>query len=218
MAIDQLQKTGPVPIDAEGVRKAESHLAAALAHHLGGGDEGPLRGFAVPEVALQIEQPRLAHQIEIEILGLQAHRSPQVRAHGALGIGADQNQAAGRGGSRGSWRGVEPGSHRADVVSKDRAKLIIPHPADEGGPATKLGNAGQGVGRRSTGGFEARPTGGVEPLGLALINEGHGALGEGVIGEKAVVGLDQNINDGVADGHDIKALVGIKLGRGGVRH
>ena len=103
-------------------------------------------------------------------------------------------------------------------MGKDRAQLVIAHPADEAGPAPQLGDAGQGVGGGAAGGFQARADAGVEPLGLGFIHQGHGALGQAVVIEDVVLGLDQHINNGVADADDIEAGPGGGAGLGGLRH
>ena len=203
MTIDQFEEAGAVPINAEGIGEAEGHLAAALPHHLGGGDEGPLGRLTVPEIALQVEKLGLGHQIEIEVFRFQIHRGSQIGAHGALGIGTHQDQTTGRGGSAGGSGCIEAGADGTDVMGEDR---------------TELGDAGQGVGRRAAGGFQAGAAGRVELLGPGLIDQGHRALGELVGVEKAVIGLDEHIDDGVADRDNIERLAGVEQGHAGFRH
>ena len=150
MAIHQLLEAGAMAIHAEAIGEGEGHLAAAAAHHLGCGKKGPFGLLAVPQVTLQVEHLGLAHQVEVEVGRIQAHRGAQVGAHGALGIGGDQDQAAGRGGAALGRGGFEASSNRPDVVGEDRTELVVANPANEAGPPPQLGDAGQGVGRRST--------------------------------------------------------------------
>ena len=146
MAIHKLQEAVAVALHAEGIGEAEGHFSPVGPRHFSGGDEGLFGVIAVPQVALQVEHLGLGHHLQVEVCGIQAHRCPEVGAHGALGIGGDQDQAAGRRGSCGGrWR-FEAGAHRANVVGKDRPKLVVPHPANEAGPAAQLGDARQGVG------------------------------------------------------------------------
>ena len=63
MAIDQLLEAVPVPFNAEGIGKGEGHLAPLGADQFGRSDEGPLGRFAVPEVALQIQQLGVGHHL-----------------------------------------------------------------------------------------------------------------------------------------------------------
>ena len=95
MAIDQLLEALAVPFDAESIGEGEGHLAPLGADQLGRGNEGPLGGFAVPEVALQIEQLGVGHHLQVQVGRIQADGGPQVGAHRALGIGGDQDQATG---------------------------------------------------------------------------------------------------------------------------
>ena len=211
VAIHQLLKAVAMAVDTEGIGEGKGHLAAAGARHLGGGDEGALGGIAVPEIALEVEQMGLAHQIKIEVFGLEIHRGAQVGAHRALGIGGHQDQAAGRGGTVVRGGRVELGADGADVVAEDAPELVVAHAADEGGASSELGDAGERVGSGAAGGLEARAHARVEPLGLRLIHQGHRALAEAMVGEEGVIRLHQHVHDGVADADHIERL-------GGERH
>ena len=119
MAIHQLLEAVAVAFHAEGIRETQRHLAAMGAGHLSGGDEGPLGGLAVPEIALKVEKFCLGHQIQIQIGRIQPHRGPQVGAHGALGVWGHQDQTAGRAGPTAGGGGIKAGTHRANVMGKD---------------------------------------------------------------------------------------------------
>ena len=207
MAIHQFKEAFAMTIDAEGIGEGKGYLAATGTHRGGRRQEGLFGRFAVPQVALQVENFRLGHQIQVQVPGVQAHGSPQIGAHRALGIRGDQNQAAGGGGATGRCGGVKAGTHRSNVVGENRPQLVIAHPADEGRLAAQLGNAGQGVGGGTTGGFQSRAQAGVKPFGRNLIDQGHGALAQAMFLKEAVVGLDQHVHDGVADADHIKIPV-----------
>ena len=193
-------------LHAEGIGEAQRHLSAVGAGHFSGGDEGALGLITVPEVTLEVEHLGLGHHLQIEIAGIEPNRGTQIGAHRALGIRGHEDETAGRGRAFRGGRRVEAGAHRADVVGKDAAKLVVAHPADEAGAAAQLRNTRQGVGGGAAGGFQAGANAGVEPLGLRFIHQGHGALGEFQVVELVVVGMHEHVNDGVADADNVEGF------------
>ena len=102
-------------------------------------------------------------------------------------------------------------------MGKDGPQLVIANAANKSSPTTQLGDAGQGIGSRTTGGLQARANAGVEQISLPLIHQGHAALVEAMLLQKALIGLHQYIDDGVADADDIKALLSWAGHEGGGR-
>ena len=92
-------------------------------------------------------------------------------------------------------------------MGKDRAELVVANAADESGTASQLGNPGQGVGGGAPGGFQTRAQFRVEGLGLVLIDQGHGSLGQAKALDDGIVSLDEHINDGVADADNVQGLL-----------
>ena len=95
------------------------------------------------------------------------------------------------------------GAHRAHVVGEDFSQLVVGHLAEIGRLAAEAGDAGDGVARRTAGGFHARRHFGVERLRLRLVDQHHGALVEAVGGQEGVVGRGYYVDDGVADRGDV---------------
>ena len=89
-------------------------------------------------------------------------------------------------------------------MAEDRTELVIANAADEPGAAAQLSNAHHRVGHRATGGFQAWTAGLVKRFSLLLIDERHSPLGQPVLLQKAVLGLHQHINNGVANPHHIQ--------------
>jgi hypothetical protein len=50
---------------------------------------------------------------------------------------------------------------------------------------------------------------------LILVNKGHAALAEVVIAQKLVLGLNQDVDDGVTDAYDVERTGGAEPGSGG---
>ena len=90
-------------------------------------------------------------------------------------------------------------------MAEDRSELVVADAADESGPPSQLSDPHHGVGNGATGGFESWTTRFVEGLRLLLIDQGHAAFLQAMGVQEAVVGLNQHVNDGVADSHHVKA-------------
>ena len=95
MAIHQLLEAVAVTLHAKGIREAQRHFGTMGPGHLGRGNEGTLGLIAIPEITLQIEHLGLGHHLQIKITGVKAHRSAQIRAHRALSIWGNEDQATG---------------------------------------------------------------------------------------------------------------------------
>jgi hypothetical protein len=88
-------------------------------------------------------------------------------------------------------------------VGEDAAQLVVRHLAEEGAAPAEARQPRHRVGRRAAGRLHAWSHLGVERLGLSLVHQGHGALGDAGRGQKGVVGRRDHVDDGVADGGDV---------------
>ena len=95
-------------------------------------------------------------------------------------------------------------------MGEDLAELIVAHLADESAAATERGEACNGVGGRAARHLQARAHGVVECLDLIGRDQGHGALGQAVAVEKAVLGMTENVDDCIADAENVD--VGLRHG------
>ena len=208
VVLHQVAEAVAVAIHAEGIREAQGHFTAIGFDLRGRRHKGAFGFFGIPEVALEVEHLGPAHHRQIDVIGIEMHRRPQERVHGALGIRGDEDHAAGCRGTALHGRGVEQATSGAQIVGKDAAQLVVAHAANEASTAAELGDGRHGVGHRAARGFNARAHGAIEGLGLLLINQGHGALGEPLAFEESVVALGEHINDGVANANDIEGCRG----------
>ncbi len=101
-------------------------------------------------------------------------------------------------------RGGEVDAGGADVVREDVAELIVGDLADERAFPAERGDPGDGVRRRSARDFAARAHLGIERIGfLGREHQLHRALGDADFLDEAVLGLGENVDDGIADGDDV---------------
>ncbi len=91
----------------------------------------------------------------------------------------------------------------ADVVGEHLAQLVVAGFADEGRAPAEAGDAGDAVGRRTARGLPALGHGLVEGVGPAVVDQGHAALGQILLGDEVVAGRRDHVDDGVADGGDV---------------
>ena len=99
---------------------------------------------------------------------------------------------------------VEADAGGADVVREDCAELVVRDLADEAARAAQRRDPRDGVRRRSARHLCARPHLGVQRVGLlGREDQLHRALGHAVLGDEGVVGLREDVDDGVADRDDV---------------
>ena len=135
--------------------------------------------------------------------GPSSRTDAEERLHGAVGVGRDQDQAAGRRRSPDGGRGVEGDAERDDVVAEDGAELIVANLADEAAPAAEGRQGRDGVGRGTAGDFHRGTHFFVERFGGFGVDQRHRALVEAVRRDKGVVGMRQHVDDGIADSHHV---------------
>ena len=99
---------------------------------------------------------------------------------------------------------VEGDADGPDVMGEGLAELVVGHPAEECGAAPQGGQPGRRVGGRAAGGLGGRPHGRVDGLGPFMVDQGHGSLHQIEGLEVVVGGRGQDVDEGVADGHDVE--------------
>ena len=78
------------------------------------------------------------------------------------------------------------------------ADLVIPDFADIGRTSAKIGDADNGVGRRTAGHFSCRAHIPIDRGGAGLVDQRHTAFRHAVRGEKTLVGPHQHVENRVA--------------------
>jgi hypothetical protein len=79
------------------------------------------------------------------------------------------------------------------------AELVVAHLADIGALAAERGDPGDRVAARAAGHLDAGSHRGVELLRPRLVDQHHAALGQLVRGQEGVIGMGNDVDDGVAD-------------------
>ena len=93
-------------------------------------------------------------------------------------------------------------------MAEDAAELVVVDLADEGAAAAERGHPGDGIGGRAAGELHGRAHGPVEVAGAIGIDQRHGALRQPMGGQEGIVGMAEDIDDGIADADDVEDLVG----------
>jgi len=93
----------------------------------------------------------------------------------------------------------------SEVMSwaEDGAELVVADLADEGAAAAERGQRGDGVGRGAPGYLDRRAHPAVEPGRRLGIDQRHGAAVEPKLLDDRVVGMGDDVDDGIADAYDI---------------
>ena len=94
------------------------------------------------------------------------------------------------------------------VVAEHLAELVVADLADVGGPAAEAGDAAHRVGRRAAAHLDRRPERPVQVDGPVGVDQRHRALDELVLAEERVVGVGDDVDEGVADADDVVASAG----------
>ena len=94
-------------------------------------------------------------------------------------------------------------------------QLIITNPPNESGGTAQACQTGHGVGGGPTRGFQFRFQGVVERFYLAMVQEDRAAFGQAMALQHLLRHPHQHINDGMANGHHVVALVGTGHHHGG---
>ena len=196
-------------LDAERVAERQRHLAPVVVGDVGGHPERLLGIGTVEQVALHVEHLAVGDRRRVDVVGMQQRRHAEVGVHRALGVGRDDDDAA-AGGHRLVGRPSarpEGDADGAQVVSEHVAEVVVGDLADVGGAAAEAGDAGHRVGRRSTAHLDGRAEGVVEAERAAGLDQRHRALDELLTDQEIVVGLGDDVDEGVADADDVVAGV-----------
>ena len=132
----------------------------------------------------------------------------QIGQHGALGVRRDQNQAIGRGRAVFGRGRIEMHAQGPDVVGEDAPEGIVLDLAGEGAFGAQARHHGDGVGGGPAGAFHGRAGLVIDRRGLGLVDQGHRTLGQALAFQEGVIGLGQNIDNGVADADNVETGIG----------
>jgi hypothetical protein len=204
---DQPAEVVAVPLDAEGVAERERHLAAVLVRHAGGHPERLLGVRAIEQVALHVQDLAVGDRRRVDVVGMQQRRHAEVGVHRPLGIGRHDDDAPARGHLLGGGAGAraERDADSAQVVTEHVAEVVVGDLADVRRLAAEAGDAGHRVGRRAATHLDRRPERLVQADGALGLDERHRTLDQFLRGEEVVIGLGDDVDEGVADADDVVA-------------
>ena len=115
----------------------------------------------------------------------------------ASGVTRTRQRAVGGPPCSGAVRNATPAG--ADVVAEHLAQLIVLHLADIGRAGAERGQRRHAVGAGAARHLDRRPDARVEPRHARAIDQRHGALGQIEPLELPLVGLDDHVDDRVAE-------------------
>ena len=166
-------------------------------HLLGPGDRSARRDIAAKDL-------RGGDDARVDVLGAELDAGAEKRVHGALRVGRHQDKTARR--RRAALHGLcaELHAERFQIAGEGRAEAIAAELADIGALAAERGDPGDAVGDRAARAFAAGDHLGVKRLGLAGIDQRHGAFVEALAREEGVVDLDQHVDNRITDADDIE--------------
>ncbi|MGY4328810.1 hypothetical protein ACVWWG_003227 [Bradyrhizobium sp. LB7.2] len=199
----QAQELVAIATDAEGIRQRERDLAAGLVRNLGRLDEGLLGPRRIPEITLEINDAGAGDLGRVDVGRRQILRRAEIGVHGALAVARDQDVGAAGGGAVFRGGRVEGDAGRADIVDVELADLVVLDLADIGGARPQAADADDGVGSRAARNFRRRSHVVVDGGGPRLVDQGHAALGHAVLAQKGFIGLDQHVEQRVADAENV---------------
>ncbi len=170
--------------------------------------ERVLGGRRIPQVAFEIDDAGGPHEVRVDVVDREVLAGAEIGVHGALTVGRHQDVGAGRRRTVDRRRGGEMHARAPEIVGEIAADLIVADLADEGAARPELGGADRRVGGRAARDDHGLTHGGVEILGPRLVDQVHGALGNGALFQKRVVDRGENVDDGVPEAQEV-------VGRGG---
>ena len=139
----------------------------------------------------------------VDIGRRQVLRGAEIGVHGALAVRRHQDVGAAGGGAVRRGLGFERDAGGADIVGIEPADLVVLDLADIGGARAEIGDADDGVGRRTAGHFRGRAHVLVDRGGARLVDQRHAALGHAVAAEKGFIGLHQDVENRIADPENV---------------
>ena len=84
------------------------------------------------------------------------------------------------------------------------AQLVVADPADIGGTSAQGGHGSHAVGAGAARHLPGRPHAAVELVDPGLVDQGHDPLVEAQLGDQAVVGMRDHVDDRVAEADHIQ--------------
>jgi hypothetical protein len=144
----------------------------------------------------------------VEIVGREQAGDAEVGVHRALGVRRDDDDAPTR--RRGGVRRSGPEGHAdgVEIVPEDGAQLVVGDLAEVRGAAAEAGEAAHRVGRRPTAHLDGGSERPVQVHGAVGVDQLHRPLDEPVVGEERVVGVGDDIDQGIADADHIELGLG----------
>ena len=197
--LDQRTEVVAVAIDAETVGQRERHLTTGPVGHLRRVSERLLRIVAIEEVALHVQHTTHRHHALVDIGRAQVRRHAEVRVHGALRVGRDDDDASTSRHTVHVLARCEVHTDRAQVVTEHLTEVVGTHFSDVRGAATETRDAAHRVGGRTTAHFDGRTKRLVQVQRTVGVDEGHRTLGESLAMDERVVGLRDHVDERVPD-------------------
>ena len=180
-----------------------------LVGEMGGEHEGLLGLRRIPQEAFHIGNRRAADLLLADIGGGQLVAGAEIGVHGPLAMRRHQDHRAG------CRRPVSQPLHlvvdaqASEVGFEDVAQIVGCDLADKSGATAERGNARCGIGGAAAGDAALIGWHAVVEGGRAFrVDEMHDALGQPFAFEKAFLDRRDHIDDGIADGQNVKTGIG----------
>ncbi len=212
LVLDQRTKVVPVTIDAETVGQRERHLPSGTVGDARRMAEGLLGVVAIEEVALHVEHATGSHHFLVDVGRTQIRRHAEIRVHGALRVGSHDDDAASGGNVVEMSTRREVHTDGVEVVAEDLTEIVGTDLADVSGPTTKTGHAAHRVGGRSTTHLDRRSERSIQVKRALGVDQSHRTFGEGLVLDEGVVSVGDDVDESVADAHDVEART-VRTGR-----
>ena len=201
---DEGTKIVSVPIDAEAVGQSERHLSPGSVGDPCCVPERLLGIVAIEEIALHVQHATVGHDRLVDVVGAQVRRHAEVRVHGALGVGSDDDDAStGRDLVEVTSRS-EVNSDRVQVMTEHFAELVGTDLADIGAESAETRHSAHGVGSRAATHLDGRTESPIQLNGSIGVDECHRSFREGLALDEGVVGVRDHVDEGVADTDDVE--------------
>ncbi|CAB4853160.1 unannotated protein [freshwater metagenome] len=158
---------------------------------------------AVVEVALHIQHLAGGNGGLIDVGRAQQRRHTEVGVHRPFGVGCDDDDATSGRCVVGGRARSELHPDRTKVVAEHVAQFVVADLADVRRTATETGDTGHGVGGRSTAHLDGASERLVEVDRSLGVDERHRTLHQFVLVDETVVGMTDDVDEGVAHADDV---------------
>ena len=159
-----------------------------------------------PQIAFEESKPRRPDQLGIERARRQLMARAGTSAHRSLRVWSNEDQAASGRRRTVDRRRLEPHSERTHVVREDCAKLVVGDLADEGGVEAERCSPGHAVRSRAAADLARWPHRRIKIARFLGRKQPHRAFGKSALLQKGVVAGRDDVDDRIADRHDIEAV------------